>query len=222
MEKIYNKMSKSNFGPMVGGGVAFIVIGAFLFWYEEADVLKGGNIYSGNIIWGIAALVFIGMGIYNVFNYVSGNYKKYFKKSLEIGNISETDLAADIAAASELAGGKVEVGNKYIVLYGARPDVSLLEDLVWAYPTSQTTNYRIAGFIPAGQTTTYKVVMVDKNHMKGEIEVKNEEESQEVLAVLASKVPYMVVGYDDRLLAMEKTNFDQMLQMVQDRKNNKE
>ena len=99
-----------------------------------------------------------------------------------------------------------------------KPAVFLLENLVWAYSSTNVTNYRVGGFIPAGKSATHKIIMIDRNHNKGEIEVKNEEAQREILAVLERKVPFMILGYDNQLLAMEKTDFAQMVRMVDERK----
>ena len=218
MNEIYKKMAKENLIPRLGGGFLALALGGVVFWTQDAEAIKHGDNYSGDIIWGIASIIIIIIGIYHIIVYVTGAYKKNFIKLMESNRISEYVLSSDMAGAASLADGSVDVGEKYIILYAMKPAVFLLENLVWAYSSTNVTNYRVGGFIPAGKSATHKIIMIDRNHNKGEIEVKNEEAQREILAVLERKVPFMILGYDNQLLAMEKTDFAQMVRMVDERK----
>lgn len=219
MKRIYDSLEKANFTPRVGGGLALLIPGVILLGSQIAYVAIIKEVNIVNFVLGIVSLIPIFFGARSIYFYVNGSYKKYIKESLEQENISEYSLQCDLRTAKRIANGKVEIGEEYIIMYGDKPDVGRYHDIIWAFYKTTSADKKIAGIIPAGKKTVHKVMLINEAHMCGEIEVDSIEEADEIIKELQKRLPHILVGLDEELVQMEKNDFNEMMKLVEERKN---
>ena len=221
MERIYKKINKANFGSSIISGMVLVICGVMLFFVSESSALRSHVFRTEDIMWAVLSAGLAGLGIFFIARFTSGYFRKRFDKVASEAGIGEIALVEDMNAPDFFLKGKLEVGKRYMIQYNVRPYVWSFENMIWIYPSKNTTKYRVYGFIPAGSYTEYKIVTVDRNHVQKEIRVKNDNEAKELLKNIMEKAPYLLLGYDDKLSSMEKLHFDDMIRIVEERKQNR-
>lgn len=106
------------------------------------------------------------------------------------------------------------IGHKYMLLNSNwRWNIYLLHDVIWIYQYTRTTDHRLYGAIEIGTTVVYSVQFHLRNGKKKTILMKSEREAQEVLKFFAQTQPHVIVGYSDELRTICQNNFNQLLQL---------
>lgn len=218
MDRIYAKIKKANFGSSVLCGIALMLCGLVLFFVASPDIIRHRELRPGDFVWLAASLALEVAGLVFIVRFAGGFHRKSFDRIISESCISEYELAEDMKAPTAFFKGNIEVGEKYVIQYKIHPCVWRFEDMVWVYPIKRTTKYRAYGILPAGSSAQYKIAIVDNKHVYKEIALPNETESQGLLKYIVQKAPYLIVGYDDKLLSIEKNNFKEMVKSVEERK----
>lgn len=205
----------------------------FKSWFEEAGagqevmdnlcfmtfvLVPESEIWTTWAILGlILFLVFFLWGLYMILSLPAGIYLKKIKKTMQKFGISEEALVYDLQMGRELK--RAIIGRRCIVLYGGTPRLILCDQLIWCYLYIQKTRHRLYGVIPVGTTTFYWIKLITRENKEELIEVKNEEEGHEILQAIFEAAPFVLMGYNDRLAQTRSSNFVQMIQMVEQKKN---
>ena len=172
---------------------------------------------TGNTVIGLLVGVLLLLaGLALILDFLTGFYRRKFRKAIQEGSVAEEDLTYDMSTAKQYR--KADVGRKYMILYGSTPELIVFRDLIWAYAHLQSTTHKLYGIIPTGTTKSYSVRMVTRDGKNHILNVKNEEEGQEILKAIATADPGVIIGYSDDLEALKQQDFDRMVQLVDERK----
>lgn len=187
--------------------------------YETFVLISGKKAMgASSIISIVISIAMLGIAIYLIFSLATGRCMKKFEQAMSDYHISENALAMDMATAEKIA--NVEIGNQHLIAYTDNSEVIPFGQLIWAYMHVQTTQHMMYGVIPTGKTVTHSLHFITKDKKKREFQFKDEATCQEILKKLVEKAPHAIIGYDEQLSQMYKNDFNQMIQIVEERKNN--
>lgn len=133
--------------------------------------------------------------------------------------ITSEDLLEDLAKpAYSSSSAKIEIGNKYAIVYDKKPQLVILDRLIWVFPGLLQINHKLYGVVPLYTTNHYKITLVDREHGRMNVDTWGEKTSQELLELLHGKVPYAIFGYSDQLLEAYHYRFPEFSKEVENRK----
>ena len=144
----------------------------------------------------IFGCLFFLFGIVFIIIRLTGVNMKTMKKAMQTNGITERELEQDMETA--LTAANVYVGNKYIYISQATPELFVVNKLIWVYPTKTVTTNRAYG-IKTGETTTYGVCYVDRAGKKKTGNTRSEDESKEIVSAVHVRAPYLICGYNQNV-----------------------
>ncbi|MCR5213847.1 MAG: hypothetical protein K6E10_05490 [Eubacterium sp.] len=164
----------------------------------------------------IGILCIVG-GIFLIIKLFIGGYMKDFNKSMETYNITNEMLDQDMVYARKF--GPAYIGSNYLVMIGLKSYVLPITSLIWAYVLQTDTQHKLYGIIPTGTTTSYSVVMWDRNRKKIEFNINKKEEGHTLLEELQARAPYILYGFSNDLAnATNSGQFNTLIQAVDQRR----
>ncbi len=86
------------------------------------------------------------------------------------------------------------------------------KSILWAY--QHTVQHRTNG-VPTGKT--YSVMMKMRDGKQLQINMPHEDACQEVLKYMNSRIPWVIIGYDDQLMRMYNKNRAEMIRIVDEK-----
>ena len=137
--------------------------------------------------------------------------------------ISPEDLEKDMEnPLFHKYGVNIDIGHKYAIFYDKsnknKPKLILLDRLIWAFPGHLIIDHKLYGVVPLYQTNEYKATLIDKDHNEYIVSSTSQETVREILELLHEKVPYMALGYEERLRDAYRLNFNEFVQEIENAK----
>ncbi|MBR1854391.1 MAG: hypothetical protein IJ794_14835 [Lachnospiraceae bacterium] len=133
--------------------------------------------------------------------------------------ISSEELLEDLAKpAYNGSGAKIEIGNKYAIVYDKKSQLVILDRMIWVFPGLLQIDHKLYGVVPLYTTNHYKITVVDREHRRMNVDTSGERASREILELIRSKVPYAIYGYSDQLLEAYHYRFPEFAKEVENRK----
>jgi hypothetical protein len=163
----------------------------------------------------ILALSLIGLG-FILKNLVGGGFQKKVMEKLTARGISPERASAELARGTSFK--NVDVTPSFALLSGGTAELLPYDELIWVYGQTHTTKHKIYGIIPAGQTVTHNVLLVDRDQKTHTVACRNEKESQEILEQIHRYAPYVIAGYSDEIAKVAGSDFQQMVRHVDSRR----
>ena len=216
------------------GGMIYSMDGVerqyFHEWFTDTGYMDAGDValyavdYTYAVIpfdeWNnsndITCYVFIGIcllvALFLFFWIVTGRDVAGVKKAIRQNNWNKDEVEADVLAGFDKK--NVIVGQKYMLQYsGMKWHLHPVHDVIWAYQYTHTTEHRLYGVIKTGTTVDYSVHFYLRNGKMKAISTKSEQEAQEILEFFVRTQPHVIVGYSDELRAICQGNFNQLIQL---------
>lgn len=167
--------------------------------------------------WIFFGLVFLLGGLWLLLSFIFGSYKRGFRKTMQKAGVREEELVYDMQYATHLK--QADLGRRYAVLYGVTTRLIVYDKVVWAYLSILRTRHMLYGVIPTGTTKSSSIRFVTRDHGNIKHGVRSEKRGQEILQHLSKAAPHILVGYDEKLRALETDNFAQLVQYSDERRN---
>lgn len=150
-------------------------------------------------------------GIFRIAKVVGGSSVKKLRKDIQNAGYSESTIDADYRNAKSFdKKGVLKVGRLMTYyISGSNARAIPNNKIMWAY--QNTVTHRTNG-VKTG--TTYNVMIFDEITPKGHtFAVANETVAQDMLSLLNSSLPWVVVGYSDELKKLYNKNRSQFLDL---------
>ncbi|MDE5965395.1 MAG: hypothetical protein K2G89_00985 [Lachnospiraceae bacterium] len=163
----------------------------------------------------LLGVVFAICGIVYIGGFLTGAYKKQPAKYMAEYHLSESEVVSDLTYAIHRK--NMDIGKRYVMLYADSSKLLAYEQMLWCYVSITKTKHRTNG-IPTGTTYTYQVFFVMRDKKKHTLNVKTEAEGQEIVSTISEMAPHVICGYHKELDAMVKSNFAQLIKIVDDHK----
>ncbi len=170
-------------------------------YYLEVDYINNLPIW-GSIAFLAAAFLLLGLGIVPIIKAFCGGFQKQVRSKLE--ESGPLEMEAEKAerfydSAQEVSG--VKMDRNYVFFQNGAESVLLRPwDLAWAYQS--TTQHRTNG-IPTGKTYSAILRTMDgKTYTLG----MKEQQVQSLLSAIQTSLPGVVLGYDDELEKLYKSD----------------
>lgn len=167
------------------------------------------SVYVLLFVLGIALVI---IGIYRIIKGATGGFIKKFQKAVEEAGCTEASVEADMNSATSYEKKEtIKIGRlfTYYSLNSAVPIAIPNKKMLWAY--QNTTTHRTNG-VKTG--VTYSVMIyVDGEKNAHTISVSTEAIAQEMLAKIATTLPWVIVGYSDELRKLYRKDRAQFLQL---------
>lgn len=161
-------------------------------------------------LFSIGAVLLI-FGIFRIAKVVGGGSLKKLRKDIAASGYSESMVESDYRNAKSFdRGGTLKVG-RLMTYYINGSDARAIPNskIMWAY--QNTVTHRTNG-VKTG--TTYNVMIYDEFTPKGhEFTVANESIAQDMLSLINTMLPWVVVGYSDELKKLYNKDRSQFLQL---------
>ncbi len=161
-------------------------------------------------LFSIGAVLLI-FGIFRIAKVVGGGSLKKLRKDIAASGYSESMVESDYRNAKSFdKGGTLKVG-RLMTYYINGSDARAIPNskIMWAY--QNTVTHRTNG-VKTG--TTYNVMIYDEFTPKGhEFTVANESIAQDMLSLINTMLPWVVVGYSDELKKLYNKDRSQFLQL---------
>lgn len=165
-------------------------------------------LYIGLFVIGAFLLVF---GIFRIAKVAGGSSLKKLRKDMEAAGYSESMIDSDYRNAKSFdKKGTLKMG-RLMTYYITGSDARAIPNnkIMWAY--QNTVTHRTNG-VKTG--TTYNVMIFDEITPKGHtFAVANESIAQDMLTLINTMLPWVVVGYSDELKKLYNKNRTQFLQL---------
>lgn len=188
---------------------------AYIFPYGVYCGIGAGSL-SNDYFWAIVVIVVIVIiGAFALYYGIAGKsvaeIEKYCKKQTDPAYALDR-IEQFYNMGTPVAG--FRAGDEFfLAIRGTTTYFAESNQILWAY--QKTTQHRTNG-IPTGKT--YSVLMKLANGGQLDIPMKKEAECQEALEYICKTMPYVIVGYDDDLVAMYAKNKDEMIRIVGERR----
>ena len=157
---------------------------------------------------GVALLIF---GIFRIAKVAGGSSLKKLRKDIASTGYSESMIDSDYHSAKSFdKKGTLKIG-RLMTYYISGSDARAIPNnkIMWAY--QNTVTHRTNG-VKTG--TTYNVMIFDEITPKGHsFSVANESIAQDMLALINTMLPWVVVGYSDELKKLYNKDRAQFLQL---------
>ena len=157
---------------------------------------------------GVALLIF---GIFRIAKVAGGSSLKKLRKDIAATGYSESMIDSDYHSAKSFdKKGMLKIG-RLMTYYISGSDARAIPNnkIMWAY--QNTVTHRTNG-VKTG--TTYNVMIFDEITPKGHsFSVANESIAQDMLALINTMLPWVVVGYSDELKKLYNKDRSQFLQL---------
>lgn len=180
------------------------------YYIDVDDLVDGSESVSTVYVITVLGLALFVAAVWMLVSALTGRKLNAIKKDLEDAGISESSASCEYEAAPVLyKNSDLRIGARLtFYLSGSKPRAIANDKMVWAY--QKTTTHRTNG-IKTG--TTYQVVIYHFNRNAHMITVPNSEKALEVLNLIAQKMPWVVVGYDNDLNKMYQKDYQNFLDM---------
>ena len=183
-----------------------------------ADTILDDN-GDNNLFYFIVGIVLILAGIYMIFHFFFGGYKKPIKRYMKKYGILEDSLERDMSTATHIA--NAYIGNNHVLFYAFPGSIVMpYNELIWAYVEITTTKHTTYG-IPTGTSKSYQFIMWSRDHKKNTVTIKDDDKGHQILDEMYKRAPYFFTGYNSDLAnAADQGNFGSMVQAVDERRTN--
>ncbi len=172
---------------------------------------------ENNLFYMIVGLVLFISGIIMIIYFFSGGYKKNIKKSIKSYGILEELLDRDMSTAKQI--GDYFVGTEHLVSCNIPGTIVIPYNVfVWVYVQVTKTKHTVYGIIPAGTTTSYQLVIYDRNKRKQMLNLKSQEQGDEIIQEMYGRAPYFLRGFNDKFANAVTNNFQSMVNAVDERR----
>lgn len=172
-------------------------------WYDDGD--KAYVI----IISAIGIIAFI-LSVIVAFTYFPS-----FRKKLRREGYDFDDVDADISNAEKIGGGAL-LGNRYLTIAGS--DIMRVNEIVWIFKYTHTTQHTLYGIIKTGKTIEYGAKIADANGKLMQIMTgASEEKAHELIDTIARRMTDGYVGYNEGVAAQFTQNRQQFLESIRGR-----
>lgn len=158
-----------------------------------------------------AGLILMFIALVRICRASTGATLKKLKKDIADINVSEGSAESDFnSAASYVKNGSLKIGRLFTYyMKGSIPRAIPNSKMLWAY--QKTVNHRGRYGIT---TTTYSIIIFVMGSNKSiELQIPNEAISQEMLKRVDTTLPWVVVGYTDKLKDLFNKNRPQFLEL---------
>ena len=152
--------------------------------------------------------------ILQTYGILTGRYMKNINSFLTEKGISLSDLEGD---NYDRITPSVWVGSRYLLLISGEIFAIDLEDLIWCYFIEITTKHKFLIIIPVGTTRRYSIKFVLRKGSEYTIAVPAKKRS-DVIRTIHDLAPAVITGYSDKLAALQKNNFNEMIRYVDSKK----
>lgn len=186
--------------------------------YLKLDLKAGASAGSDAAIIFVIAGAALAISLIMLIRLLSGAYRKKVDAVIARNQLIPELIEEDLANGRTLKSGVF--GRRYALIGMSTQSLIDYQDLVWAYKQTTTTRHRLYGIIPVGKTVTYAVRFVTKDKVQTGCNVKNEEEADDLICYVAECAPFAIYGYTEEREQLMKTNFESLVQTVEERKNN--
>ena len=177
-------------------------------YYISVGTLTDGA-FMAYVLFGAGVLCTV-LGIWLFVSALRGGYVKKAYKDIVASGYSESVAESDYESGEKFKRW-VTVGRifTYYVDKSSHARAILNRDIVWAY--MMRTTHRTNGIKTA---TTYAVYLYTINNKKKPIiiNMKNEQESDNMLAYINEKLPWVMVAYDDEVCGLYYKDYETFLQ----------
>jgi hypothetical protein len=172
---------------------------------------------ENNLFYMIVGLVLFISGIIMIIYFLSGGYKKNIKKSIKSYGILEELLDRDMSTAKQI--GDYFVGTEHLVSCNIPGTIVIPYNVfVWVYVQVTKTKHTVYGIIPAGTSTSYQLVIYDRNKRKQMLNLKSQEQGDEIIQEMYGRAPYFLRGFNDNFANAVTNNFQSMVNAVDERR----
>ena len=138
-----------------------------------------------------------------------------FRKKIAKEGYDIADVNVDMEAAEKIGGGAL-LGNRYLMVAGK--EIMRINEIVWVFRYTHTTQHTIYGIIKTGKTIEYGAKIADSNGKIMQIMTGGKEEkADELIGTIARRMTDGYIGYNEGIARMYSQNRQQFLEGIRGR-----